>query len=95
MCAVLKTEVFIEKCLGKCDDLLASNWVVLEPRTRIPIVRDDVGAIERIIKATPTRIRGVQCVASIHDRDNQLGPRSGRDLIINAICRNGYILRFW
>ena len=45
--------------------------------------RNGVGAIERIVKAAPASIGGVEQETGVEDRHHQLRPREGRDLGID------------
>ena len=46
-------------------------------------MRNNIGAIKRIIKAAPARIRRVQSITRIGDRHHQLLARNGRDFGVN------------
>ena len=55
---------------------------------------DNVGPIERIIKAAPAGIGGVQREAGIHHRHNKLRPGNGRYLAINVQRGDGEVFTF-
>ena len=75
----------IEKrlCLG--DDLVASDLVVaLAAFARF--VRDCVGAVKRIVKAAPARVGGVQGIARIGERYDELRSANLSDLFVDIGC---------
>ena len=73
----------IEKRLGLGDHLVAARLVVaLAGFARI--VRDRIGAVERIVKAAPARIGGVQRIARIGQRHHQLRPADLADLLVDV-----------
>jgi hypothetical protein len=43
-----------------------------------------VGAVERVIKAPPPRVRGVERIARVRDRHDELRPRHGGDLGVDV-----------
>ena len=72
----------IEKRLGFGDHLVAARLVVaLAALGRI--VRDRVGAVERVIKAAPAGVRRVQRVARIGERNHKLRPEHGGEFFID------------
>jgi hypothetical protein len=62
------------------------NWLWAGTITVVAsVLGDGIGAVERIIQAAPTRIRGIECVTRIRQRDDQLRPRDMRDLVIDIL----------
>lgn len=47
-------------------------------------VTQDVGSVHGVVERTPSGIRGVQCVARVHDRHDELRAGNGRDLCIDV-----------
>src|SRR5450759_4396731 len=72
----------IEKSLRFRDHFVASRLVeALGPFARV--VRDRIGAIKRIVQAAPARVGGVQRVARIGERHDQLRSADLADLFVN------------
>ena len=67
----------IQKRLGPCDNPRTPRRVIALATWQIA---QRIGAIKRIIKASPPRIRGIQRKAGVGDRDNQLRTGHGRNL---------------
>jgi hypothetical protein len=72
----------VEKALDLRDHLGAARLVVaLASLARI--ARDDVGSVERVVEASPARFRGVQRVAGIRERDDELGSADVANLFVH------------
>ena len=72
----------IEEGLGFRDHLVAARLVVaLSAFARI--MRDRVGAVEGVIERAPARIRGVQRIARIGQRHDQLRTADLADLLVD------------
>ena len=69
----------VEHLLGPGDDGRTPLLVVARP-PRADAVGQGVGAIQGVVKAAPARIGGVERIAGVHDRHDQLRPGDRRDL---------------
>ena len=65
----------IQEFVRLADDALAARRVVAAALLGAAVLRDHVGAIQRVVEAAPARVGRVQCVARIVDRHDEL--RSG------------------
>ena len=72
----------IEKGLGLGDDLVAAGLVVALAAFA-GFVRDRIGAIKRVVKAAPARVGGVQGVARIGQRHDQLRSADLADFLVD------------
>jgi hypothetical protein len=74
----------IQKRLGLGDDLVAAGLVIaLAAFARL--VRDRIGAVERVIEAAPARIGGVERVAGIGERHHQLRSANLADFLVDVL----------
>ena len=72
----------IEKGLGFRDHLVAARLV--EALARFTwLVRDRVGAVERVVEAAPARVGGVERIARIGEGDDELWPADLPDLFVD------------
>ncbi len=62
----------IEKLAGVFDDLGAARRVVAHARFQAFLVRDHVGAVERVVQRAPARVGRVQRIAGVEDGHHQL-----------------------
>ncbi len=65
------------------DHLVAADLVVSTSASRSVILGDRVGAIQGVVQAAPSRIRGVQGISRVGDRDDELWAGEGGDLGIH------------
>ena len=71
----------VEEALRPGDDLRPARRVIAAGRRR---AGKRVGAVERVVQASPARVGGVEQEAGVEDRDDQLRTGHGRDLRIDA-----------
>ena len=74
---------FVEEVAREGDDLLTARGVVAPAAGRAVVFGDDVGPVEGVVKASPTRVGGVQGVARVRHRNHQLRPGEGRDFAVH------------
>ena len=74
----------IEKRLGLGDHLVAARFVVTAA-SLARVVRDRIGAIERVVQTAPARVRRVQRVAGVGEGDHELRAANLADLFVD-IC---------
>ncbi len=75
----------IEEGLGLRDHLVAARLVeTLGPLAGL--VRDRVGAVKGVVKTAPARVGGVERVARIGERHDQLGSADFPDLFVDIGC---------
>ena len=84
MTACIERKVRIQKVAHVADDPGAALCVVAAGASRTVIVRDRIGAVERIVQAAPARIGRIQCVAGIVHRHHQLRPGHVRNLRVDV-----------
>jgi hypothetical protein len=75
---------FIEEIVHEGEHLGAARGVVAGA-ARCTFVGDRIGAVERIIEAAPARVGGIQGVARVHDRHDELRSCDGRDLRVDVL----------
>ena len=71
------------KLAGKAMTFCAAHRVVALAALRAAVVGDRVGAVERVVEAAPARIGGIQRIARVHHRHDQLRPGDLGDLRID------------
>ena len=64
--------MLVQKIAHEADDLRAAQRVVGAGAARAVRLRDDIGAVEGVVEASPARIGGIQGVARIVDGHHQL-----------------------
>ena len=69
---------------GAFDDQFATRRIVAGALLAARRLWDDVRAVERIVKAAPAGVGGIEREAGIHHRHHQLRTRCGRDLRIDV-----------
>ena len=74
----------VQHVAGVFNDLGAALFVVARAFGAAVGFRNDVGAIQRVVQRTPTRIGGVQGVAGIQDGHDQLGAGLHGQLSVDA-----------
>ena len=65
----------VEYIACKRNHRIAAHRIIALARRQIAALVDGIGAVERIVKAAPARIGGIQGIAGIVDRHHQLRPR--------------------
>ena len=65
------------------DDLLAAGRVVSTGPGRAFLLRNGVGAVEGVVQAAPARVGGIEGVARVGHRHDELGSRDLRDLVVD------------
>ena len=83
-----KREVLIQEIAGKRDDFRAALRIV-GAGAGCAVLRNGVGAVQRIVEAAPAGIGRIQGVARIADRHHQLRPGDLRDLRIDMVGIDG------
>ena len=74
---------FVEKAPRPGDDQLAARRIVAF-RRRLGVARNGVGAIERVVERAPARIGGIERVARIAHRHDELRAGDGGDLVVDV-----------
>ena len=65
------------------DDLLAAGRVVPTDPGRAFLLRNGIGAVEGVVQAAPARVGGIEGVACVGHRHDELGSRNLRDLVVD------------
>ena len=91
MRALRERRGLVEEVARERHDLGAARRVVAAGPLGA-LVGDRVGAVEGIVEAAPARVGGVQRVARVHHRHDELRPRDGRDLGIDVGGRRRKVL---
>ena len=67
----------VQKVARKFNDLGTTNRVIATAFFGAVFLGDRIGAVQRVIKATPTGVGSVQCKTGVHHRNHKLGTRHG------------------
>ena len=70
--AVGERRGFVEEGAGTRDHARAADYVEVSGALRAVGFGDGVGAVKRVVQAAPARIRGVECVALVRERHDEL-----------------------
>src|SRR3546814_1844047 len=70
--------------LGIGNHLRAARGIIAAPLFRAVPLGNDIGAIERVIKAAPARVRRVQRIAGVGERHDELRPGESRDFRVHT-----------
>ena len=76
----------VQKRFGPGDDLRPARRVIALTRRR---AGNRVGAVQRVVQTSPTRIGGVEQEAGVEDGDDQLRPGEPRHLVIDMLAADG------
>ena len=82
----------VQELAGAGDDAGAPHRVVLGAPLAAAVLGDDVGAVERVVQTAPAGVGGVQRVARVGHRHDELRPGDCRDLRIDVRRRRGEVL---
>ena len=74
----------VEHAAAEGDDLGAARRVVALGELGAVLLRDGVGAVERVVERAPARVRGVERVARVHHRHHQLRTGLHGELVIHV-----------
>ena len=80
--ALQKRACRIENFACPCDHTCAAHLVVVAAADGSVVLRDRVRAVERIIERAPPGIGGIERIAGVRQRHNQLWAGDVRDLVI-------------
>ena len=84
----VEREVGVEEVAAATDHLVAARLVVALTRREVAVVRNDVGAVERVVERAPAGVDGVGREAGVEQRDDQLGAGDPGDLVVDALGRD-------
>ena len=73
----------IQKRLGLGDHLVAARLVVALAALLARVMRDRIGAVERVVEAAPARIGRVQRIARVGQGHDELRPADLADLLVD------------
>jgi hypothetical protein len=93
--ALAELDRHVEQRAPARHDSLTANRVVWAGPRGTPILGNCVGAVKRIVKAAPTRVRGIERVAGVRERYNELRSGNVGNLIVHIGCANGEIIDLW
>ncbi len=74
----------VEEALGPGEHLGAAHGVVAAAARGAAVLGKRIGAVERIVEAAPAGVGGVEGVACVGHRHNQLGSSDMRDLVVDV-----------
>jgi len=86
---------FVEEGTGEGNHFVATHFVVALALLGAVGFADGVGAIQRVVQRTPTRIRGVEGETGIHYRYYQLWAGHTGDFVIDVLGRSLEVCGFW
>ena len=75
----------VEERPARADDPLAADLVEAASALGAAILRDGVGAVERVVEAAPAGVGGVERVAGVRDRHDELRPGDAGDLVVHVL----------
>ena len=84
----------VEEVAGEGDHAPAAHRVVVRAALGAAVLGDRIGAVERIVEAAPAGVGGVQRIARIGHRHDQLRPGDRRDLGVQVGGAGGEVLAF-
>ena len=96
--ARLQWHGLVEEPAGIRDDLVTADLVVPPPDPAAfsapSALRDDVGAVQRVVQRAPAGVRGVQGEPRVEHGHHQLRARGGGDLVVDAGGGDGEVVGF-
>ena len=84
----------VEECARVGDDLVAADPVVAGALVGAVALRDDVGAVQRVVQRAPPGVGGVQRKARVEDGHHQLRPGRRGDLVVDTGGGDGEVSGF-
>ena len=80
------------------DDLVAAHWVIAGVGAGLHllgavVLRDHVGAVQRVVQRTPAGVGGVEREPRVEDRHHQLRTRGRGDLVVDTGGGDGEVVR--
>ena len=85
MRAVHERGRLVQELVRPCDHASASRGVESSGFRLVLVASDDVGAVQRIVEAAPAGVRGIQGVAGVVDRDDELRAGDQGYLVIDVL----------
>ena len=85
----------VEELAGECDDLRAALGIVAAGLVAAIRFGDHVRAIQGIVKTSPAGVGGVDRVAGVSDRNDELWPGDQSDFGVHMVGRGGEVRAFW
>ena len=82
--AVCERGRLVEEIVRPRDHAFASCGVEPSGLRVVLVSGNDVGAVQRVVEAAPAGVGGIERVAGVVDRDDKLGTRDQRDLVIDV-----------
>ena len=74
----------VEEVVRPRDHASASRGIEPAGSRGVIVAGDDIGAVQRIVEAAPAGVGGVERVASVVDRDDELRAGDQRDLVVDV-----------
>src|SRR5690606_3266123 len=84
----IERRTLVEEISCPGNDFLAALRVVAAPLLSPVLFRDRIRAVKRVIERAPAGVSGVQRIAGIHHRHDELRPGNDRDLVIDITGLN-------
>ena len=84
---------FVQDFAGALDDALAARLVVAAAARRAAVLGDGVGAVEGVVEAAPTGIGGVESVARVRHRHDELRAGDRGDLRVDVLGAHANLAR--
>ncbi len=75
--------MLVEKCTDEFDDLRAAHAIVAAAARCAVVLRNGIGAVQRVIQTAPASVGGIERVADVVDRYHELWPGHLGDLGID------------
>jgi hypothetical protein len=75
----------VEIAAGAGHDPGAAGAVVAAAADRAALLRDRIGAVEGIVERAPAGIGGIEGVAGVRDRHDELRSRDAGDLVVDVV----------
>ena len=82
-------------CARLGDDARAADRVVAGAARRAAVLGDGVGAVQRVVQAAPARVRGIQRIARVGHRHDELRAGDAGDLGIDVVRADREVRRLW
>ncbi len=83
----------VQHLAGALDDPGAPSLVVVSGPGGPVLLRDGVGAVERVVEAAPAGIGGIERVAGVGNRHHELRTGDAGDLVVHMLRLNREVLR--
>ncbi len=93
MAAAFERHGAIEELGGALHHRGGAGRVQALARREVAIARDHVGAVEGVVEAAPAGVGGVEGVASVRDRHDELRAADRRNLGVESISLDGEVRR--